>query len=433
MIGHLPILVVEDDESLRLAVAAILEDAGYTCQQADSAEAAERLLAAQPYSLLISDMQMGGKNGQQLLEIATRLWPHLPVALMTAYATVEDATRAIRAGAVDYIEKPFDDAKLLALVRRHVPQVAPNDDGQLSRSPVMQHVLHVAKKVAGFPATVMLTGESGSGKEVLARFIHQNSQRAKGPFVALNCSAIPADLLESILFGHAKGAFTGASKNHVGKVQQAEGGTLFLDEIGEMPMALQAKILRVLQEREIEPIGASEPLKVDVRVVAATHRNLTEAIAAGQFRADLFYRLNVFPIEVPALRDRGEDILPLAQTFIAKYGTTYGRKGVQLTSRAEHALAQHSWPGNVRELENTIQRALILANDSIDREHLGLPSSKTVSSAALKSLKEIERAGIRAAVDHAKGDLHEAARILEISHKSLVNKIRQLNIQGEST
>ena len=424
MISSLPILVVDDDESLRAAIVEIISDESIPCAQANSAEAAEKMLASTPYAMIISDMQMGGKSGQDLLESASRLWPHVPVVLMTAYAKVEDATKAIRSGAVEYIEKPFDADKLVALIKKYLPQTS-NTDGRIANSPAMRHTLSIAEKVATYPATVMLTGESGSGKEVLARHIHQKSPRAKGPFVALNCSAIPADLLESILFGHSKGAFTGAGKNHVGKIQQADGGTLFLDEIGEMPAELQAKILRVLQEREIEPIGASQSVKIDVRFIAATHRNLTEAIAEGTFRSDLFYRLNVFPIEVPALRERSEDILDLAKAFLIKYGPPYGKKGVQLTPRAEMALLQYPWPGNVRELENTIQRALILSSDAIDKEHLGLPSPKVSTNETIKSLKEIERAAISAAINATNGDTQAAAKLLDISHKSLVNKIRQ--------
>jgi two-component system response regulator FlrC len=423
----IPILLVEDDADLREVIETTLAEYGYDCISVATAADAVRLLENKQFAMMLSDVQLPDDTGLTLQLAARKLWPAMPTVLMTAHGTTEDAVRAIQDGAKDYIEKPFSTDALLETLERYARQPGKRA-GVIAVSALMQQILQVAEKVGASPATVLLTGESGSGKEVLARFIHEKSKRAAGPFIAINCASIPNDLLESILFGHAKGSFTGAHQAHGGKIQHANGGTLFLDEIGEMSTALQAKILRVMQEREIEPVGANTPTKIDVRFIAATHRNLPEEIQKGNFRADLFYRLNVFPIGLPALRDRRDDILPLAQALIERYAPSFSKEVVPLTKPAQHALVEHSWPGNVRELENAIQRALILCERSITKEDLGLPSTKAVNQSIIKPLREIERAAIAQAVSVLEGDLRRAADALEIPYRSLVAKIKALNI-----
>jgi two-component system response regulator FlrC len=423
----IPILLVEDDPALRDVLEATLSEYGYECLSVSNSADAIRLLERKQFAMMLSDVQLPDGTGLNLQLTARKLWPAMSTVLMTAHGTTEDAVQAIRDGAKDYIEKPFSTDNLLEIVERHARRPAKRA-GVIAKSALMQRILQVAEKVAASPATVLLTGESGSGKEVLARFIHDKSTRSAGPFIAINCASIPNDLLESILFGHAKGSFTGAHQAHSGKIQQANAGTLFLDEIGEMSTALQAKLLRVMQEREIEPIGANMPIKIDVRFIAATHRNLPEEIQKGTFRADLFYRLNVFPIGLPALRDRIDDILPLAEALVERYAPAFGKDIAPLSAPAQHALLEYSWPGNVRELENAIQRALILCERSIGKEDLGLPSAKTVSQSIIKPLREIERVAIAEAVSVFDGDLRLAADALEIPYRSLVAKIKALNL-----
>ncbi|KAA8713453.1 sigma-54-dependent transcriptional regulator [Pseudomonas cannabina] len=361
------VLLVEDDRSLREALGETLELAGYGYQAVGSAEEALVAADAQPFSLVISDVNMPGMDGHQLLSLLRSRHPQLPVLLMTAHGAVERAVDAMRQGAADYLVKPFEPKALIALVARHaLGRLGPADsDGPIAVEPASIQLLNLASRVAKSDSTVLISGESGTGKEVLARFIHQHSPRADKPFIAINCAAIPDNMLEATLFGHEKGSFTGAIAAQAGKFEQAEGGTILLDEISEMPMALQAKLLRVLQEREVERVGARKPIILDIRVVATTNRDLAGEVAAGRFREDLFYRLSVFPLAWQALRQRTADILPLAERLLAKHVNKMKHAPVRLSTEAQQCLISYAWPGNVRELDNAVQRALILQQGGV--------------------------------------------------------------------
>ena len=365
------VLIVEDDAALREALTDTLVAAGIGADGAADAAGALLLLEQGAYGLVISDVHMPGLDGIDLLTVIKRRWLDLPVVLMTAYATVARAVAAMREGAADYIVKPFDAPQLVELTRRLLAsRAAPAE--LVAEDPESQRVLALAARIAQSDATVLLTGPSGTGKEVYARFIRARSARAKAPFVAINCAAIPENMLEATLFGHERGAFTGALAAHAGKFEQAQGGTLLLDEISEMDLALQAKILRVLQEREVERVGGSRAIALDVRVIATSNRDLAEEVRAGRFRADLYYRLNVMALHLPALAQRHGDILPLAQRALQ----ACGRGELQLSAAARAMLLAHDWPGNVRELNNTVQRAALLcAGAEIDASALGLDLS----------------------------------------------------------
>ncbi|MCK9738629.1 sigma-54-dependent transcriptional regulator [Pseudomonas syringae] len=361
------VLLVEDDRSLREALGETLELAGYGYQAVGSAEEALVAAEARPFSLVISDVNMPGMDGHQLLSLLRSRHPQLPVLLMTAHGAVERAVEAMRQGAADYLVKPFEPKALIALVGRHaLGRLEPAErDGPIAVEPASIQLLNLASRVAKSDSTVLISGESGTGKEVLARFIHQNSPRADKPFIAINCAAIPDNMLEATLFGHEKGSFTGAIAAQAGKFEQADGGTILLDEISEMPLGLQAKLLRVLQEREVERVGARKPILLDIRVVATTNRDLAGEVAAGRFREDLFYRLSVFPLAWQALRQRTADILPLAERLLAKHVNKMKHAPVRLSAEAQQCLVSYPWPGNVRELDNAVQRALILQQGGV--------------------------------------------------------------------
>lgn len=370
----LPILVVEDDPNLREAICDTLELAGEPLVAVDSGPAAMAVLDSRPVGIVVSDVRMEPMDGITMLKSIRSRWPHLPVVLMTAFADVDRAVEAMRAGACDFLMKPFEPQALLAHIARYrLPDMA-GDAGVVAADAASRNLFSLAARVAQTDATVLLTGESGVGKEVVARYIHRNSARRDGPFVAINCAAIPDSLLEATLFGYEKGAFTGATQAQAGKFEQAQHGTLLLDEVTEMPMSLQAKLLRVLQEREVERVGGKKPVSLDIRVVATSNRDMAEAVAKGIFREDLYYRLNVFPLPIPSLRQRRADIVPLSRHFLADRGGKIGRPGLTLSPAAEQTLTAYDWPGNIRELENVIQRAMILAPaDRVDAEHLHLP------------------------------------------------------------
>ena len=356
------ILVVEDDLDLRDAICDTLNLAGFQVSEGDCGEAALEFLTNNPCDLVISDVNMPGINGYQLLrKIASEL-PQLPVLIMTAYGSISNAVEAIRNGAVDYLEKPFSTEKLLSVVEKYVQPTVLDEQEPVAEDMETRRIFQLAKKVAQTDSSVMIMGESGTGKEVLARYIHRNSPRSKQPFVAINCAAIPENMLEATLFGYEKGSFTGAHQSSAGKFEQANGGTLLLDEISEMDVNLQAKLLRVLQEKEVERIGGKKTIALDVRVLATTNRNLRAEVEKGNFREDLYYRLCVFPITWRPLRERRDDILPLALRMIAQKN----RNGVvRLDPDAEQRLLNHDWPGNIRELDNVIQRALILCSGNV--------------------------------------------------------------------
>lgn len=355
------VLLVEDDRALREALADTLLLGGHAFRAVECAEDALLALGEESFGLVISDVNMPGMDGHQLLAQIRGRYPQLPVLLMTAYGAVERAVEAMRQGAADYLVKPFEPRTLLDLVDRHaLGRLGAVDDGPVANEPASQQLLELAARVARSDSTVLISGESGTGKEVLARYIHQQSPRVNKPFIAINCAAIPDNMLEATLFGHEKGAFTGAIAAQPGKFELAEGGTILLDEISEMPLGLQAKLLRVLQEREVERVGARKPIELDIRVLATTNRDLAGEVAAGRFREDLYYRLSVFPLAWRALRERPADILPLAERLLAKHVKKMNHSAVQLSPQARAALLSHPWPGNVRELDNAIQRALIL-------------------------------------------------------------------------
>ncbi len=368
---RIAILVVEDDESLRDAVCMTLELAGHRVVGVDGGPAALDALEREAFNLVISDLRMQPMNGLEVLSAVRARLPQMPVLLMTAYGDVESAVAAMRGGACDFLMKPFEPEALLAHVRRYAA-ASPTGQDTIAEDVRTRNLLAMAARVAETDATVLLTGESGTGKEVFARYIHAHSSRRDQPFVAINCAAIPENLLEATLFGYEKGSFTGAQATQAGKFEQAQGGTILLDEISEMPLGLQAKLLRVLQEREVERVGGKKSVELDIRVLATSNRDMAGEVAAGRFREDLYYRLNVFPVAIPALRERPGDILPLARHFLSCHGERL-RRGARLDPQAEARLLAHRWPGNVRELENTMQRALILASgDAITAAVLGL-------------------------------------------------------------
>jgi two-component system response regulator FlrC len=386
------VLIVEDDHGLREALVDTLLLGGYQVTPVESAEAAMVKLSQGEFDLVVSDIQMQGMDGLSLLKSVKKKYPTLPMILMTAYANINDAIQAMRDGATDYLSKPFAPQVLLNLVGRYAPA-----QKVVSTTPIVAdessiNMLSLARKVAKSDATVMVLGPSGSGKEVISRYIHDHSNRSECPFVAINCAAIPENMLEATLFGYEKGAFTGAIQACPGKFEQAQDGTLLLDEITEMDLSLQSKLLRVLQEREVERLGARKTISLNVRVIATSNRDLKEAVAQGRFREDLYYRLNVFPITWLPLGQRKGDILPLANHMIARHSQLQNKEIAELSAAAQHKLLNHAWPGNVRELENVIQRALILAEDSvIDTSDLLIePAQSIFSSAPSSNISQVE-------------------------------------------
>ena len=377
------VLIVEDEAALRAALGDTLKTAGFEVAAVDGGTAALDILRQREIGLVITDVRMDDMDGNTLLKRIRQSHARLPVLVITAYGTVQSAVEAMRDGAQDYLVKPFAADLLLKKVSHYLQDRHAGDGDVIAVDARMRELLAVAERVAGSDVTVMIGGESGTGKEVLARYLHRRSRRAARPFVAINCAAIPENMLEAMLFGYEKGAFTGAVQMTPGKFEQAQGGTLLLDEISEMSLALQAKLLRVLQEREIERLGGRRAIPFDVRVLCTSNRHLREEVAAGRFREDLFYRLNVFPLYLPPLRERLQDILPLARHFLACHARAAGRVAPALSAQAEARLLAHGWPGNVRELDNLIQRVLVLQSDrAIDAEDLSIGSSAGGETAA---------------------------------------------------
>ena len=449
------VLVVEDDAVLREALVDTLRAADLQALSAPDAPSALQLLQSEEIALVISDVQMPGPNGYQLLSSIKRMRPDLPVVLMTAYGTVAQAVAAMREGATDYIVKPFDAQALIDLARRQLAQrVMPND--LVAVDPESKRLVALARKIAENDATVLITGESGTGKEVYARFIRDHSMRAASPFVAINCAAIPENMLEATLFGYEKGAFTGAHGAHAGKFEQAQGGTLLLDEISEMDLGLQAKILRVLQEREVERLGGTRTISLDVRLIATSNRDLPEEVRAARFRADLYYRLNVMSLRLAPLRERRGDILPLARRAMQACARG-GQAALSLAPDAESKLLQHDWPGNARELTNIVQRAAWLACGGVihgtdldtgigslaeppepgDREPAagGVPTAAPMRLQEVgldHDLKERERELILATLRVTGGSRKLTAERLGISPRTLRHKLQQLKAAGHS-
>ncbi len=398
------VLLVEDDRALREALADTLLLGGHAFRAVDCAEAALLAIAEEPFGLVVSDVNMPGMDGHQLLAQIRQRQPQLPVLLMTAYGAVERAVDAMRQGAADYLVKPFEPKALLALVDRHAlgRLSAAEQDGPVAVEPASVQLLELAKRVAQSDSTVLITGESGTGKEVLARYLHQQSPRASKPFIAINCAAIPDNMLEATLFGHEKGAFTGAIASAPGKFEMAEGGTILLDEISEMPLGLQAKLLRVLQEREVERVGARKTITLDIRVLATSNRDLAGEVAAGRFREDLYYRLSVFPLAWHPLRERPADIVPLAERLLAKYVKKMNHAPIRLSAQAQQSLVSHAWPGNVRELDNAIQRALILQQGGLIQPQdlcLSAPIGAALSSVPQQPMLAVVSNAASAAVE----------------------------------
>ncbi|WP_396587216.1 sigma-54-dependent transcriptional regulator [Bermanella sp. R86510] len=360
------LLVVEDDSQLREAIVDTLGLQKLSVFEASSGEQAIEFLKSQSVDMVLSDISMGAISGFDLLHHIKNKYPSIPVVLMTAYGQVEKAVQAMQQGAMDYLVKPFEVDVLVETVNqfRHQTHLATNGSGPVAQDPSSRALLKLAEQVAQSDATVLISGESGTGKEVLARYIHQHSERKSGPFVAINCAAIPENMLESTLFGYEKGAFTGAYNSMPGKFEQAEGGTLLLDEISEMDMGLQAKLLRVIQEREVERLGGRKTIKLDVRILATTNRDLVSYVNDHKFREDLYYRLSVFPLRWKSLRERPQDILPIAQRLLTKHGKKQNKPTLIFDESAQNALSQYHWPGNVRELDNVIQRAMIIQTGS---------------------------------------------------------------------
>ncbi len=434
----LSILVVEDDAPLREALCDTLSFAGYRALPATHAIEALDWLDREPVALLISDVHMPGVDGHELLRRVRSRRPELPVVLVTAHGSVHRAVEAMRDGAADYLLKPFDAAALLETVARLARPPSEHAD-LVAEDPASRALLAMASRIARTDVTVLVTGESGTGKEVYARYLHTQSARGKAPFVAINCAAIPENMLEAVLFGHEKGAFTGAHQSHAGKFEQAQGGTLLLDEVSEMGLALQAKLLRVLQEREVERIGGRHPIALDVRVIATSNRQLRDEVTAGRFREDLFYRLNVMPLCILPLRDRPGDILALAERMLARSAGT-GVPALQLDASARTALQGHRWPGNVRELDNVLQRAVVLAGGRILRAadlifEAGtsvpgiLPLPVPVAPVLGEELREQERRMIVEAIA-ATGSRKRAAERLGISARTLRHKLQLMRQAG---
>ncbi|MCX7722378.1 MAG: sigma-54 dependent transcriptional regulator [Verrucomicrobiae bacterium] len=450
-----PVLVVDDEKNMRLSLEKMLSDEGYAVRSVESAEAALELLEREEFFLVITDARLGGMSGYEFLAKVKSHWPQLPVLMITAYATPKQAVEAIKAGAIDYLPKPFAPEELLHAVGRCAERhrllqenVALKTralelyrlDQIIGETPKMRELRQLIQTVAPTDARVLILGESGTGKELVAGALHYHSNRRHANYVKINCAAIPDTLLESELFGHEKGAFTGAVKQKPGRVEEADGGTIFLDEIADMSKPLQAKLLRFLEDGTFTRVGGTQELRVNVRVIAATNRDIIRAIQEGQFREDLFHRLNVVQIHLPPLRERGQDILLLAEHFLKFYAETLRKRIKGFTPAAKQKLLAHTWPGNVRELRNVIERALILeTTDQIQASslpdfhiesrlrqaaHEGLVGTKPLEEA----LADFERSLITSALEQAGYSLTKAAELLKISRHALRYRMQRLNI-----
>lgn len=436
------VLIVEDDDTLRDALKDTIELADYNVLVAENANKALEIIKKNTIDIIVSDVRMDGMDGHQLLKEIHKELPGLPVILITAHGTIKNAVDAMQNGAVDYILKPFESQILLNKIERHTEGVS-SDEGvsPVAEDPKSQALVALALRVAPSEATVLISGESGTGKEVLARFIHDHSSRKDGPFIAINCAAIPEQMLEATLFGYEKGAFTGAYKASSGKFEQAQGGTLLLDEISEMDMALQAKLLRVLQEKEVERIGGNKIIKLDVRVLATTNRELKDEIEKGRFREDLYYRINVFPLHWIPLRERKQDILPVANYLVKRHWPSDRGTVPVFSDEAKHVLQNYSWPGNAREMDNVIQRALILLSGSIiEPSHLHLeidagemenvPTEDSQDLFESRQMHEFDV--IQDVLKDFDGNRKQASKKLGISERSLRYKLAKMRELGYS-
>jgi DNA-binding NtrC family response regulator len=454
--GAFDVLVVEDRDSLRTMLRRTLEAKGYSVVDTRTASDARRLLASSRISVVLTDLRLpGSASGLDVLRAARECDPNMPVIVMTAYGTVQDAVSAMKDGAFDFLSKPVDTDHLLLLMERAVEQrrlllenlVLKEEYAArygfpqiIGEDPALLEVSRALQRAATSDAIVLLLGESGTGKELFARALHQLSQRRNGPFIAINCAAIPFELLENELFGHEKGAYTGASNRKLGKLELASGGTVLLDEMGELPLALQSKLLRVLQERAFERVGGTSTLSVDVRIVAATNRDLRKAVEKGEFREDLYFRLSVFPISIPSLRERRGDIPLLARHYVDRFCRVMNRAPLAIPDDCLELLRRYDWPGNVRELANCLERAVILCDGSRLRpEHLGLDGAAprlpggfdltgSLADVGRRAAAMAEREKIERVLEEAASDRARAAEILKVSGKTLLHKMREYGL-----
>jgi two-component system NtrC family response regulator len=451
------ILLVEDDENLRRATQLLLERAGYAVDVASDVQKALDCLKKTPYDLVITDLNLPGASGLDVVKAIHNEYPETAVVVITAYGTVETAVEAMKFGACDYLKKPVLPHDLRALVARVLERTAMLHEIRALRTsidqkfgfenvtghtPVLLHVIETARRVAQTDATVLIRGETGTGKEVLAKAIHFNSGRRSRPFVVINCAAIPHDLLESDLFGHVRGAFTGAVTHKQGKVEAADGGTVFFDEIGEMPLDLQSRLLRLIQEREIEKVGATAPTRVDVRIIAATLRDLQAMVGTGSFREDLFYRLNVVPIELPPLRARAEDIPEFVAQFFRENTERHKRPNLRLPQSLLLRFSEYHWPGNVRELQNTVERMVVLCpgNEVTEADMPDVLTSRPANGSTPSgadsdgetTIDGMERALILRTLRTVNWNQSEAARRLGISRKMLILRIERFGIERDT-
>lgn len=449
------ILIVDDEESFRHMLSVILIKEGYEVETSSNGEEGLQKASASPFDEILCDIRMPRMDGLVFLREIKKTGAEATVIMMSAYGTVDTALEAMKLGAYDYISKPFKPDEIILTLRKSEEREQLRRENQLLRKEVgkeysfenivsknekMQKIFDVIKKISQYKSTVLITGESGTGKELVARALHYNSDRSQSPFIAINCGAIPENLLESELFGHAKGAFTDAIRTKKGLFEEADGGTLFLDEIGELPGQLQVKLLRVLQDGEIRRIGESKPIQIDVRIVAATVRDLSKEVNEGRFREDLFYRLHVLPIHIPPLRERKEDIPLLIQHFIGKYNQAMNKYVADIDHKAMDTLMNYKWYGNVRELENTIERAIVLSEkNNIELENLPIEIQNFKEEFQLEVLSEeeysIKKASksleinlIKKALRRTKGNHTHAAKLLELSHRALLYKIKEYGI-----
>jgi DNA-binding NtrC family response regulator len=450
------ILVVDDERAIQIALGGLLRKEGYEVEAAGTAEQALEALGGEPFDLLLTDLSLGkGMSGIELLERSKRLRPEMPVVMITAHGTEKTAVEAMKKGAEDYVPKPFDNDEIRLVVRRALERTRLEREHRLlleqierdygfgsliGSGPAMRRLFETIKKVAETDLTVLVRGESGTGKELVAQALHYRSARRKRPFVAVNCAAISRELVESELFGHEKGAFTGADARRVGRFEAANGGTLLLDEVGDMPLETQAKVLRVLQERAFERVGGTTPVRVDVRVVAATHRDLETEVAANRFRQDLYYRLRVVELELPPLRERLADLPALVERFLEQLAARLARSKAHMSSEAMSCLARHAWPGNVRELRNVVERAAVLASgDRIEAADLGLveqPVPGDLPSATLpfaeakrRAIEQFEKNYLGEALRRHDGNVSRTAEAIGMVRQSLQQKMRELGLR----
>ncbi len=466
MVPH--VLIVDDELNIRRVLAAMLAREGYEVTTAADGEQALAVLHKTPVHVIVTDLVMPRLGGLELLARASADWPDIPVIVITAHGTVDSAVQALKAGAFDYITKPFEQEELKKVIAKasranevertnvHAPATGERPPPLVGQSPAMRQIYEMISKVADSPSTVLITGESGTGKELIARELHAGSSRRDKPLIKVNCAAIPKDLVESELFGYERGAFTGAVGSKPGRFELADGGTLFLDEIGEIPIEMQVKLLRALQESEFERVGGIKTIRVDVRLIAATNRDLKALIADGRFREDLYYRLAVVPISLPPLRDRKQDVPLLVEHFIGKYNQRLGKKVDRVDDEAMQVLLAYGWPGNIRELENLMERSVLFADgpviqgtslpDSL-RERvpgpavpiapvgplgsIAAPSGASMKEIVRQAQAELEKELITRALEETDGNVTRAAKRLQISRKSLQVKMKELGLRGD--